>query len=131
MHHTFRLQVLSQASIHSSDLRLVQLEAERALKLGDIVRSAKRPQGMPRAGQLASKPGGAKASIQPPLPSYPDVKYIITMLVNHSPMGRAGRNVGGESTFCTDWVFTQCMLEERRGGLNAPVQGWLGNCRFS
>lgn len=46
------------------------------------------------------------------------------------PWGCAGRNVGEDSAFCTDWGLTQCILEERRG-LNTPTQGRLGNCRFS
>lgn len=28
-----------------------------------------------------------------------------------------------ERTFCTDWVLTQCILEERKRGLNAPTPG--------
>ena len=61
----------------------------------------------------------------------PDVSSIITQLINHSPRGCAERNMGEESAFCTDQVLTQCILEGRRGGLNAPTQGQLGNCRFS
>lgn len=61
----------------------------------------------------------------------PDVSSTITQLINHSPRGCAERNMGEESAFCTDQVLTQCILEERRGGLNAPTQGQLGNCRFS
>lgn len=94
MHHTFQLEVLSKASIHSSDFRLVQLEAERALNFEDVVGSAEWPQSMLRAGQLASEPGGAQASIQPPSPSYPGMKYIITMLINHSPPGLCRKERG-------------------------------------
>ena len=61
----------------------------------------------------------------------PDVSSTITQLINHSPRGCAERNMGEESAFCADQVLTQCILEERRGGLDAPTQGQLGNCRFS
>lgn len=61
----------------------------------------------------------------------PVVKSTLTKLINRSPWGRAERNMGEESTFCTDRVLSRCILEERRGGLNAPTQGQLGNYRFS
>lgn len=62
----------------------------------------------------------------------PDARYIITQLTAYSSRGAAREEMLGEdSAFCTDWGLTQCILEERRGGLNTPTQGRLGNCRFS
>lgn len=60
-----------------------------------------------------------------------DGKSTIAKLINHSPWGHAERNRGESSPLCTDRVLTQCILEERRGGLDVPTQGQLGNYRFS
>ena len=50
----------------------------------------------------------------------PDMKYVITQLT-----APAGRNVGEESTFCTDWVLTQCILEKRRRSEHShPGAAW-------
>lgn len=88
MYHPFQPKVLSQASTLGTDFCSVQLEAERAPNLGDLVGSAEWPQDMlGAAGQLASEPGEAQASIYPTPFTFliPDVKYIISGLINHSP----------------------------------------------
>lgn len=79
---------------------------------GDLVGPAEWPRSVPRAGQLDAGPGGAQASIQPPSPSYPDVKDIITRLMTHSPVGPSRKECGRGLLFCTG--MTQCILEGRR-----------------
>lgn len=92
MLHTFQLPKLPSRAL--TDFRLVQLEAERALNLGDVVGSAEWPQSLLRAGQLASEPGGAQESTQPPSPSYPGMKYIIAMFISRSPLGLCRKERG-------------------------------------
>lgn len=89
-HHTFRPPALSRAPLSCLALA-VQLEAEGP-DPGGTAGSPEWPLSRPRAGWLASEPGGARASTQPPAPSSPDVKCTITTLGNHSPVGHPGRN---------------------------------------